>query len=234
MINDFDKRKLRYVVAPTRFYPQSLSHDMQAAYQSWKEIWSKAFNEEMNIEGPLYSDYFSRQSHVSMLFLGDEVVGLSTLNVLNLNRPQDLDDTYFKVFSPEILSDLRQKADLVMSCCNATIEKKFRKDQLGISALDLLFAMQILYLKSTPYQGITGTARLQRGVEKSCYRLGATPLARNIPYTIPGQSIDLICWYRDINPDTWDPHLREVCEFIWKRSTIIENISYPQGNKNAA
>lgn len=220
-MNDFDKRKLRFVVMPTRFYPSHVHDDFQAAYHCWRQVWGHAFQEEMNLKDHLYSDNFTRKSHVMCLFFENDPLGVCTSNLLDLSLPQDLDDSYFKVFPEAVMEKLTRESQLVITCCNATINFEFRKGRLGISGLDLLFGMMIHYLKSTPADVILGTARLEKGVEKVCYRTAATCLAQNLPYTIPGQTIDLIGWYKNLDMSTWDPHLLEVTSFIWNNKTTI-------------
>lgn len=232
-MSDFDKRKLRFVVMPTRFYPPECHDDMSKAYQCWRQVWGHAFQTEMNVKDDLYSDNFTRKSHVACLFFGDEPLGVCTTNVLDLTLAQDLDDSYFKVFPETVMEKLKLESKLVITCCNATINFTFRKNRLGLPGLDLLFGMMIHYLKSTPADVILGTARLEKGVEKVCYRTAATCLASNLPYTIPGQTIDLIGWYRDLDMNTWDPHLLEVTSYVWnKRTSIISPIS--KGVRHAA
>lgn len=232
MINDFDKRKLRFVVSPTRFYPSYLAQDIGRAYLTWKESWGHAFKVELDVKDPLYSDNFTRQSHVAIVFHGDEPMGLCTLNAFDLNQEQALDDSYFKVWPGEILSGLKSHSPHLLSCCNATIAFQYRKNNLGISGIDLLFSMIILYLKSTDYQGILGTARIEKKVPEACARTAATFLAKDVPYTIPGRFIDLVCWRRDLDLNLWDPEMRELSEFIWNRSTKIYRPS--EGEKNVA
>lgn len=221
MINELDKRRLRFLVSPTRFFNHAISQDIEKAYQCWRETWGHAFQKEMNQTDHLYSDNFTRQSKVAVIFHGEHPLGVCTLNTFDLRLKQDLDDSYFKVWPDHVLDELKKDMNLVMSCCNASIDFKYRKNQLGFSGIDLLFSMIILYMKSTDIEGILGTARVQKKVPEACQRTAATFYAHNEPYTIPGQFIDLICWKRGLDVELWDPEMRELAEFIWKRSSNI-------------
>lgn len=232
MINELDKRRLRMVISPTRFFHPSLAEDMESAYRCWKESWGHAFHKELNVQEQLYSDNFTRQSEVVAIFHGDHPLGLCTLNRFDLSCRQDLDDSYFKVWPGEVLGELRQRMKLVMSCCNATIDFKYRKNHLGFSGIDLLFSLIILYMKSTEIEGILGTARVEKKVPEACQRTAATFFARNVPFTIPDRFIDLICWERELDLNLWDPEMRELAEFIWNRSTKIFHSE--EGEKYAA
>jgi hypothetical protein len=187
----------------------------------------------MKVHEHLYSDHFTRKTHVAVLFHGDKVLGLCTANILNLHLEQDLDDSYFKVWPETVMNDLRTNANSIMTCCNATLNFEYRQNKIGMPGLDLVFGLLVMYLKSTNVDAILGTPRLEKGVEKSCYRTGAVQLAKNIPYTtIPGQNIDLVCWWKNLDLSKWDPELLEVITYIWNRNTIIHELK--TGDAHAA
>ena len=235
METDFHKKMLRFVVLPTRLYPDEYAEDMARAYQCWRQVWAHAFQEEMNVRGELYSDGFTRKSHVAILFYGEEPLGLCTSNILNLKLQQDLDDSYFEVWPEKVQEELKARMDKVMTCCNATINFTFRKSRLGFNSLELLFAMMIHYMKSTEdVGGILGTARREKGVEKICHRLEGVSLMSDLPYTIPGQFIDLILWDRNLDMNHWSPEMQELTHHIWNHSTEIIRLPSYQGVKNAA
>ncbi len=221
MMSDFDKRRLRFIVTPTRFYPDSVAQDVVKAYECWKQVWGHAFAEEMNVNEVLHSDHFTRKSHLAVLFHGEVPLGVCTSNVLDLSIPQDRDDSYFKVFPTDIYHQFLVQSPLIITCCNATINFEYRKNRLGLPGLDLLFGMMIRYLKSSPAEMIVGTARLQKGVEKVCYRTAATCLAKDLPYTIPGQRIDLVAWKKELDMSSWSPELLDVTGFVWEHATSV-------------
>jgi hypothetical protein len=222
MLNEIDMRRLRFVVTPIRNNPAEVSQELEKAYKCWKEVWGYAFQKELNVSDPLYSDNFTRQSYLAMILHGEEPFGLCTLNAFNLHHQKDLDDSYFKVWPQSVIGDMRRDMSNIVSCCNASIAFNYRKNQLGISGIDLLFSMIILFMKSTyDIEGIAGTARIEKKVPEACERTGATFFARNVPFSIPGRFIDLVCWKRDLDLNLWDPHMRKAAEYIWKKSTTI-------------
>lgn len=232
MINELDMRKLKFIVTPTRSYDPSLNHEMKLAYECWKEVWGKTFHDELNVKEHLFSDNFTRQSELAIIFHGERPLGLCTLNRFDLRLQQDLDDSYFQVWPREVLEELKSHMNIVMSCCNATISYEYRKNNLGVPSIDLLFGMVVRYLKSSVAEGVLGTARVQKKVPEACERTNATFFAKNIPYTIPGATIDLICWKKDLDMSKWDTELLALTEFIWKRSTTIYKSA--EGEKYAA
>lgn len=223
MVNEFDKRRLRFLVAPVRNYNPKLKEDMEKAYLTWKAVWSKAFPELKEHEY-MHSDHYTRKTHVAILFHGDNVVGLATSNVLDLSLQQDLDDSYFKLWPETTMTGLRTDARTVMTCCNATLNFDYRKNKLGTPALEIIFGLLVMYMKSTNIDAMLGTPRLEKEVEKYCYRTGAIPLAKKVPYTVPGRFIDLVCWNRNLNLKDWDPELLEIISYIWNKNSRVEEI----------
>lgn len=218
-MNDLLMRRLRFVVSPTRFYPPHLEADMTMAYRCWKNVWREAFLEEMNLKEKLYSDNFIRQSHVAVLFLGDEPFALTTLNEMNLDKIIYRDDSFFRTWSPEALTDLRSHSRNILACCNVTLNFQFRKKSQGISGKDLMLAMLVQYLKHNPFDSIVAAVRIEKGMDKASYRTGAIALSRNVPYSIPGQRVDLVCWRKDLDLSGLDPDIRLISDYVWKNST---------------
>jgi hypothetical protein len=234
MISEFNKRQLRFLVIPTRDQDPVFKTDLDKAYECWKAVWSKALSEEMNVKDRLYSDNFTRQQLLAVVFYGNEPLCLATLNRYDLNSQKDLDDSYFKVWPSDILEKIKKDSNVVMASCHATVNFQFRKGQLGFSGIEFLCAMLVQYLKSTDINAIVCTPRREKRVQEACYRTGATLHAENLPYTIEGQMIDLITWYRWIDQDRWDSDIRELTHYVWENSTKIILPSPQQGKKNAA
>lgn len=231
---DFNKKKLRFIVAPTRFFPESIRPEMDKAYEAWRNVWGHALSEEMNVRDYLYSDNYSRQSHVAALFYGDELFGLVTLNYMNIEDRIYKDDSYFKVWTADALQKLHRSSKEIMTLCNVTLNFRFRKNAIGLSGKDLLLLMTVHYLKSQQLDAIVAAVRLEKSMEKSAYRTGAFAFAKDLPYSIPGQRVDLVCWNKEIDFSKLDPTIAELAEYIWKNSSIIVDQKYQQGEKHVA
>lgn len=234
MLDEFSKRKLRFVVMPTRFVEARYVKDFEKAYVGWRNVWGQALTEEMNVKDPLYSDNFTRQSHVAALFYGDELFGLVTLNYMNLEEKIYQDDSYFKVWTPDSIQGLYKNAKQIMTLCNVTLNFRFRKNSIGVSGKDLLLLMAVHYLKSQNLDAIVAAVRLEKSMEKSAYRTGAISLAKDLPYSIPGQRVDLVLWSKSIALEKLDPELVNLSTYIWINSSIITDVQTQQGEKNVA
>lgn len=234
MMNDLTLRKLRFVIMPTRFVPVKKNDDLNMAYSCWKEVWDFACKKEMNVMGPLYSDNFSRQSHVAVVFYNNEPMVLTTLNFLNLSSRMDLDDSYFSVWTKDSLDKLKENSSLIMTCGNLALNFNFRQGRLGVSGKDLVFALLVQYLKYSNRDSMVAAVRLEKGMERAAYRTGAYCLEADLPYSIPGQRVDLVCWHRTLDEKKIDSELNEVVKHIWLNSTELINVPSKQGVKDVA
>jgi hypothetical protein len=233
-MSEFIEKKLRFLVSPTRFYPEHLKADMDSAYKCWRSVWGQALTEEMNVKDALYADNFSRQSHVAVLFYGDEPFALTTLNFMNLNDPLYQDDSYFKVWPLDAVAKLKADSTNIMTCCNVTLNFKFRKNSFGVSGKDLMLAMLVQYLKASELDSIVAAVRLEKGMEKASYRTGAASIQRDLPYSIPGQRVDLVIWKKNLDLSHLDPEIKKLSQAIWTNSSVIVERQFFQGEKHVA
>lgn len=224
---------MRFIIMPTRFVPSHLNTDLDRSYSLWKEVWEVAFRTEMSIEGPLYSDNFTRQSHVAVLFNKNEPIVLTTLNVINLKSFRDLDDSYFKVWPSLALAKLKAEATNITICGNLALNFNYRRGTLGVSGKDLIFYLLVKFLKYSHFDSMVAAVRLEKGMERSAYRTGAHALLKNLPYSIPGQMVDLVSWHRNLDDSHIDFEIKKLGDWIWQTRTEVVNIDI-QGEKNAA
>lgn len=236
MSHDFDRSKLSFMIFPTRFPQLSYINEYHKAYECWRSVWNQALKEEMNVKDELYSDNFSRQSHIAVLFYDNEPACLITMNYMDLNDPVAMDDSYFKVWPELTRMRLKKEARNIIVTGNLTVNFNFRRGAYGQCWKKLIFAFLVRHIKSSSFDLAVGTPRLEKSVEKACYQTGARPLNRDLPYTIAGQRIDLVSWHRNLDENIIDPEIRSLVDYVWKNSlTIIHDSSVnTQGEKYAA
>ena len=234
MMSEFNKRQLRFVIMPTRFVPEKYQRDLNAAYGSWKEVWEFTYQQEMNLQEILYSDNFTRQSHLAVLFHGKEPMVVITMNYFDLTSRMDLDDSYFKVWPENILSELKKTSKKIMTCGNLALNFNFRKGSIGVSGKDLIFALLVQFLKYNQLDSMVATVRPEKGVQRAAYRTGAHCLAEGLPFTIPGRMIDIVCWPSNLDDKKMDHELYQLVQYIWLNSTEIVERHLKQGVKHVA
>lgn len=235
---ELDTKKLSFMVFPTRFPEPVYLKEYQQAYQCWRSVWNQALKEEMNVMDDLYSDNFSRQSLVAVLFYDNQPASLVTLNYCDLNDPVSLDDSYFKVWPELAMRKVKKEGSKILISGNLTVNFNFRRKAYGVCWKKLIFSFLVRYLKSSPFDAVLGTPRLERSVEKACYQTGAHSIHKDLPYTIEGQRIDLISWHRNLNVAIIDPEIWSLVNYVWNNSTKIfrtdSAIYNEQGEKNVA
>ena len=234
MVDPEIKDGMRFLIMSTRFVPQELHQDLARAYALWKEVWEVAFKTELGVEGPLYSDNFSRQSHVAVLFNKNEPIVLTTLNTLNLNNTCDTDDSYFKVWPDLARAKLKKESKSIITCGNLALNFNYRRGALGVSGKDLIFYLLVKYLKYSQFDSMVAAVRLEKGMDRAAYRTGAHSLMKNVPYTIPGQFVDLVSWSRDLSEEIIDPEIKSLANWIWMNRSQVVVREINQGEKNAA
>jgi hypothetical protein len=229
-----DKKKLKFLIMPTRFPQRHYMKDYQKAYACWKEVWFEAY-EEMGVGSTLTSDNFTRQSHIAVIFYGSEVACVTTLNYLNLKSETDLDDSYFKVWPEISLRRLLKENERIITCCNLALNPKFRRGALGIKWKDFMFALLVQHVKHSEHDLMVAAVRLEKGMERAAYRTGACAIQKDLPYTIPGQRVDLVCWKHNINLKDHNPMIAGLVETVWNNSwMIIDPFNYEEGEKHVA
>ena len=234
MVDPEIKDGMRFLIMSTRFVPQKLSQDLARAYTLWKEVWDVAFKTELGVEEPLYSDNFSRQSHVAVLFNEQEPIVLTTLNILNLKNICDLDDSYFKVWPEFARRKLEKESKSIITCGNLALNFNYRRGALGVSGKDLIFYLLVKYLKYSSFDSMVAAVRLEKGMDRAAYRTGAHSIMKNVPYTIPGRFVDLVSWSRNLNEESIDPEIKTLANWIWLNRTQVVEREINQGEKNAA
>lgn len=232
---EIDSKKLSFMVFPTRFPKLEYLQEYQKSYQCWRQVWNQALKEEMNVKDDLYSDNFTRQSLVAVLFYDNQPASLLTLNYCDLTDPVSLDDSYFKVWPELAMAKIKKEGCNILISGNLTVNFNFRRGAYGLCWKKLIFSFLVRYLKSSPFDAVLGTPRLEKSVEKACYQTGAHTIHKNLPYTIEGQRIDLISWHRNLDESIIDPEIWSLVNLVWNNSTKIFGTSHSeQGEKNVA
>jgi len=233
--HEVDRSKISLMIFPTRFPQPSYVQEYHKAYGCWRSVWNQALKEEMNVKEDLYSDNYTRQTHVLTVFYEGEVAGLMTLNYINLKDPVAMDDSYFKVWPEFTLMKLKKEARNIIVTGSFTVNFNFRKKFHGVCWKSLICAFLVRYLKSSSFDCAVATPRLEKSVEKICYGTGAHSLHKDLPYTIEGQRIDLVSWHRNLDETIIDSEIWALVNYVWENSSrIIKTSDLEQGEKNAA
>jgi hypothetical protein len=216
MSQDFKKLigELEYVVLPGRLPPRAYVKQYDAAFQLWNDIWSATFKELDGAEA-LFSDDFTRQDEVGAIFRGQECWALSFFRYVDLSRPADVTDTYFKVWPEAALKVLREEGNLAFVGSNITLAPAARDRTLPVATKDLLMSLLIKNFLASEARVMTGTMRNDKGMGSCAYRHKATPILQN--HVHHGVSVDLVRFQRKGVGPTGIASVDEASEILWKR-----------------
>lgn len=224
--NDF-----MYHVIPCRQSNNPQRKELEIVYECWKKVWSVAMKNEMHQIDPLKSNPFTGNDYVAAIFYKGKCASLTTMRFHDLNSSIAQDDDFYSVWPETAVASLKRDFSKIIVLGNFTIGYEFRRDAFGIKWKDLNFLILGQFLRSTFFDCMLGTPRLDKKVEEVVYRTGARPLARRIPYKYPGHFADLVAW--DKNEKLNSPWL-PLAKTIWKKRTINSYETEIKGDKDAA
>lgn len=164
------------------------------AYRMWKNVWSETLR-ELDGNGAIYADDFSRQTLHGALFNKSECIAMTAFHFVDFNTQTGPEDSYFKAWTPEALKTLTREGPEVLICSHLTIAKDWRGALASNLSLKLLICdLSIRYFLETGFPVMTGTMRCNRGAHKSAYDVGGTPIMKNA--MMHGVEVDLVGFYR--------------------------------------
>jgi hypothetical protein len=228
-MDELNINEIRLFLLPSRNPPKDYQREYEKAYCCWKEVWEKAFK-EMNQMKPLYSDNFTRQDEIMAFFYKDICAGIITLRWYDFGNQADRDDSYFQVYPESAIKKICCGGYRIMVSSNFAINSDFRKSAYGISWKDLMTAILVKRFKASNCDALTGTGRINKGIEKASYRMGAVPICLDIPYVIDGERIDIVAWYQDAINTCEDERISIIGEEVFERAI---RLAMPVIKKNA-
>jgi hypothetical protein len=185
-----DVARLRYAL----LHPAALGPDRDLAYATWRRVWSETFDVLDGVRG-LFSDDFTRQDEIGALFHDGECVGMTAFRWVDLAHTPAQEDSYFKPWPPHARSALLGLGRRVCIGSYLTVEQAWRGPCGPLSVKELLLAMAVERFLASDADVMAGTLRADRGMNGLGYRLGARPLACDVPHH--GVGVDLVAFGRD-------------------------------------
>jgi hypothetical protein len=146
-------------------------------YAHWKEIWSETLKLP---QGDLLSaDNFLRQDVICSLQYRQTVIGVISSSYFNLDQMAYEDQAYLRVYP---LEQLRQEnaagSPLIMSIECLSVDKRFRKSELGISIGSVLLGLGMKIFSESSSKIVIGMARSKNHVDEMCYKFGFQPFGK--------------------------------------------------------
>jgi len=186
--------ELRYVLFPGSDPKVSWFSDYKEAYRLWKSTWSATL-QELDGNGTVYSDDFSRQTQVGSLFHDGRCVALGFFHLVDFRLTTARDDSYFKVWSDQAIDQLVSQGKNVMVGSNITVDPQMRGDLgQGVFLKNLLTGLMTKAFLESGADVMAGTMRKNKGMHDSAYQFGASPLLSGVIHH--GVEVDLVAFYR--------------------------------------
>jgi hypothetical protein len=199
--------------------PDSWS-DFRSAYETWKDCWYEVYR-SIGKEHLAHSNAFTETDAVTALFYGDTCASLLLHKHVDLREPLWREDSYFAPWPAEALASLTKNGSNVLICSHYTVHKEFRKGgrfEFPFAVKDFIAGISFRYFLSTGAEAMTGNMRNAKGVQKSFYKWGATPLLTGVPCN--GETSDLVGVFRDAVNLEADPLLSPLVAQLWNGRDI--------------
>lgn len=184
--------------------PRELHRVYDLSFKLWHETWDKTYREDFNSLRRLFSDEFTRQDDILVLFYKGECAALSFFTDVNMNDEAAQKDSYFKSWPIEAIEKLCSKGSNLVICTQFTVNEKFRQQTLSTSSgfmswKVLLSGMIAKYYMASEKDAMSGILRITKGMDKLTYTYGATPIIERTEYQAGADktSVALVGIYQD-------------------------------------
>jgi hypothetical protein len=194
--------------------------DFTKAYDTWKDCWYEVYR-SIGKEHLAHSNAFTETGAATALFYGGTCAALLLHKLVDLREPIWREDSYFAPWPEEALASLTKNGSQVLICSHYTVHKEFRKGgrfEFPFAVKDFVAGVSFRYFLSTGAQAMTGNMRNAKGVQKSFYKWGATPLLTEVPCN--GETSDLVGVFREAVNLEADPVLSPLVAKLWAEQEI--------------
>lgn len=209
------------ILLPGSNPPEEYKSHYESAYACWRKNWEHAFKMEMGSEAWLSSDQFTRQDEILALFYQGQAVGVSCFRRVDFGLTSSKHDSYFEHWPETAIHALTRRGKRVLVISQFAIDMAFRKTFQGTSLRDLLIGLSQARFSSDTWCETGATAlRIQKHMEEAVYKVGATPLVRNMPYIL-NQTVDLVAYFHgEVHPSSV-PGIAELVSEIFPRTIAL-------------
>lgn len=200
------------------------------AYELWKSVWSQTFL-ELDGQGHVVSDDFTRQDEIVVLCHGPRPVGLVFHRFASALQEATFEDSYFRCWTPAAIAQLRGAGPGLVIGSNITLHPEYRRGLVQTLPLKRLLAMASLEHLSRleGIDAVTGTMRVDKGMHDLFYECGAFSLEKNLLFhNVP---VDLVGFFPRQRPiQIPERDFRLIQEF--KRNDITKG-RFNEGQRSA-
>jgi hypothetical protein len=193
--NELKLQELQYYVIPGEKIAPEYRSVHQEAYRMWKTVWSQTLL-EVDGDGRVYSDHFSRQTNIGALFRAGECVAMTVQHEVDFNDPTAADDSYFQAWPQRALDELVRDGKRVLICSHLTVAPGHRGEVApGLTYKLLIVDLAVKLLLNSDCNVMTGTMRKVKGAHKTAFQTGASLILEDVIQH--GETADLVGFYKN-------------------------------------
>lgn len=192
-------------------------------FKAWHETWEKTYQQDFNSKDKLSSDEFTRQDDILALFYEGQCFALSFFSHVDMQDSSALLDSYFACWPESAIKGLSAKGSEVVICSQFTVCEKFRGEGptlLGKTPWKMLLAgMVVKYFLDCKKPAMTGTMRVNKGMEKVSYKIGAVPIIEHLEYQAGEEKtlVDLVAFFQENVWKTYqDNPYAHILDTLWE------------------
>ncbi len=189
-VEGIEPASLRYVLQT----PRGDGRDLDLAYATWRRVWTEALA-ELDGADRVFSDDFTRQDELGVLFHEDACVGMTAFRFVDFSVKQVQEDSYFAPWPASARTALLGVGRRVCIGSYLTVDAAWRGARGPLRAKELLLTLAVERFLASYADVMAGTLRNNRGMNDLAYRLGARALAVDVQHH--GVAVDLVAFHRD-------------------------------------
>jgi hypothetical protein len=213
-LDEHELGQLRYVLLKTRGPERGSESEYEIAYRFWFEMWRSTYA-ELDSGITLWSDTFLGMSEASVVFLGDQAVGLIMYDWRDLRLRAHRDTKFFQNFPAATLDALGARIDGPAMCLGQlTVHPDFRKNRIGGLMSELLVSLSTRRFLASDSPVMLALTRNDRGVNELAFRHGAVALEQGLENH--GIGADVVAFYRDRACDSPLPGIASLVDCLWR------------------
>lgn len=185
------------------------------AYACWSRVWRTTLL-ELDGHETLFSDDFTRQDEVGVLFVKERAAAMACLRWLDFSLPLAREDSYFRVWPQEALDQLIARGKRVLAASYLTVAPEWRGASRRLPALQIITELTLCRFLESGADAFAGQMRNDRKLNQLAYRYGARRLCTT---QMHGVSVDLIAAHPDeIDFGSSSPEQRACTETLWNQA----------------
>ena len=193
------------------------------SFKMWRETWDKTYRQDFHSNDSLASDEFTRQDDILALFYKGECAALCFFAHVDMKDESALFDSYFRPWPKNAIDGLCAEGAEIIICSQFTVAEKFRK--VGPKEIEnvpwkiILMGMLSKYYMDSGKDGMTGTMRVSKGVEKLTYQFGAIPLIEKLEYAAGADTtlVDLVAFFQaNVHNAYYEQQVSTFLDQLWE------------------